>query len=89
MPHLNLVEQFRTLIFIFLYTSILKKKINYNINKIILNRYVPPEILKRQKDFDYKNDRIDIFSFGVIMSDVLFDEYPMVIIFFYIKNHKI
>lgn len=27
---------------------------------------------------DYKNDRIDVFSFGVIMSDVLFDDYPMV-----------
>lgn len=40
--------------------------------------YVPPEILKKSQDFWYDHERIDVFSLGVIMSDVLFDEYPMV-----------
>ncbi|KRX08636.1 Protein kinase-like domain [Pseudocohnilembus persalinus] len=39
--------------------------------------YVPPEILQKQQNLQLYHDRIDVFSFGVIMSEVLFDEYPL------------
>ena len=37
--------------------------------------YAPPEIIN---NFRYKyHKRVDVFSLGVLMCDILFDEYPV------------
>ena len=39
--------------------------------------YASPEVIKDAYTYQKYHDRVDIFSLGILISDLLFDEYPV------------
>jgi serine/threonine protein kinase len=39
--------------------------------------YACPEVVRSQQSKDRFNEKVDVFSLGVLISDLIFDEYPV------------